>query len=75
MKTVAKKRSTGNKKYPGGKSRADEKTRDKSSPTEQKFVDRAGTLASWVAGMRAKNERRHKGTLGSGAACSCIYET
>jgi hypothetical protein len=65
MKTVAKKRSTGRKKYSAGKHSLDKKKRDKSSPTEQKFVDRAGTLASWVAGMRAKSERPHEETLGS----------
>jgi hypothetical protein len=31
-------------------------------------VHRGDTLASWVAGMREKNERGHKGTLSSWVA-------
>jgi hypothetical protein len=68
MKTVAKKRSTGRKKYSAGKLRPDRKKHDESSASEQKFVHRGDTLASWVAGMREKNERGHKGTLSSWVA-------
>ena len=69
MKTVAKKRSTSRRKYSVGKHCADKKKRDDSSADEQKILPRANTLASWVAGMRATNEKRPKGTLGSWANC------
>ena len=54
MKRVAKKRSTGRKKYSAGKLRPDRKKHDESSASEQKFVHRGDTLASWVAGMRER---------------------
>ena len=69
MKAVAKKRSTGRKKYSAGKHCVDKKKRDDSSADEQKGLPGANTLASWVAGMRAKNEKRPKGTLGGWANC------
>jgi len=69
MKTVAKKISTGHKRYLVGKHCVDKKKGDDSSIDEQKVLPRANTLPSWVAGMRATDEKRPKGTVGCWANC------